>query len=200
MVLISLLLIALKVFYEVKQENLEDMLDDAEEENQFLKSLISSFKYQISQPLEDKLFEVYEELQFDNHYRITVYTYTAERFFSIGRYSKNTHYKKFGRIAIQDKSELLFKAWLEGELNEKIAVDSRRKMPSKKIVIKYLFEKNETTPQKDKFGVVVFETTKVNSKRLNNAKLNEAVKSINDFLNDNMAIKQDLNFAMEEGV
>ena len=200
MVCLSLLLAWLKISYEIKQENLKEELESYQEENSFLKELISSFKYQISQPLEDKLYEVYNDLKFDNHYRITVYTYTKDRFFSIGRYSKNTHYKAFGRIAIKDKNELLFQAWHNGELNQKISPDKKRKMPSEKIAIKYLYEKNETTPHKDKFGVVVFETTQKNTKKLNNSQLNKAVKKINIFLNDSMGIRQDLNFAMKEEV
>jgi hypothetical protein len=197
---ISIVLVILKLFYESNQENLEKSLESALEENLFLKDLISSFKYQISQPLEDKLYEIYKDLKFDNHYRITVYTYTKDRFFSIGRYSNNTHYKAFGRIAIKDKSEVLFKAWYNGELNEKVSPQSSRKMPSERIAIKYLYEKNDNTPDKDKFGVVVFETTQKNTKKLNNGNLDLAVKKINEFLNDKMGIKQDLKFAMEESV
>lgn len=200
MSLISILLAWKKISYEINQDNLKEELKSIKEENNFLKELISSFKYQISQPLEDKLFEIYNELKFDNHYRITVYTYTKDRFFSIGRYSKNTHYKSFGRIAIKDKNELLFQAWHNGELNKKISPDRRRKMPSEKIVIKYLYEKNELTPNKDKFGVVVFESTIQNTKKFNNVQLDKAVDTINVFLNYNMGIRQDLNFAMEEGV
>ena len=200
MTLISVFLAWKKISYEISQDNLKEELDSIKEENSFLKELISSFKYQISQPLEDKLYEVYNELKFDNHYRITVYTYTKDRFFSIGRYSKNTHYKSFGRIAIKDKNELLFQAWHNGELNKKISPDKRRKMPSEKIAIKYLYEKNELTPNKDKFGVVVFESTQKNTVKLNNGQLDKAVNKINLFLNDKMGIRQDLKFAIEEGV
>lgn len=200
MTLISVFLAWKKISYEISQDNLKEELDSIKEENSFLKELISSFKYQISQPLEDKLYEVYNELKFDNHYRITVYTYTKDRFFSIGRYSKNTHYKSFGRIAIKDKNELLFQAWHNGELNKTISPDKRRKMPSEKIAIKYLYERNELTPNKDKFGVVVFESTQKNTKKLNNSQLDNAVKTINIFLNDKMGIRQDLNFAIEQGV
>ena len=200
MVLISIILIIIKIIYEVKQVNLKDKVTELNEENIFLKSLISNFKYQISKPLEDKLYEVFNELTFDNKYRITVYTHTADRFFSIGRYSHNTSYKKFGRIAIKDKNEVIFQAWNDGEVSKKIKVDKERNMPSEKISIKYLYERNEKNPNKDKFGVVVFETTQKNTNKLNNAKLDKAVKKINDFLNNTMDIKQDLSFAIEEGV
>ena len=73
-------------------------------------------------------------------------------------------------------------------------------MPSEKIAIKYLYERNELTPNKDKFGVVVFESTQKNTKKLNNSQLDNAVKTINIFLNDKMGIRQDLNFAIEQGV
>lgn len=73
-------------------------------------------------------------------------------------------------------------------------------MPSEKIAIKYLYEKNELTPNKDKFGVVVFESTQKNTVKLNNGQLDKAVNKINLFLNDKMGIRQDLKFAIEEGV
>jgi hypothetical protein len=189
-----------KISYEVRQDDFKEKLQTSTEENEYLKQLISAFKYQISQPLEDKLFEIYESLRLDNQYRITVYTYTKGRFFSIARYAKNQHYKKFGRIAIGDRNELLFKAWEDGELNEAVSPDSNRKMPSCKIAIKYLYEKNDINPQKDKIGVIVFETTNHRDSKLNNGKLKETVKIINDFMNESWNIKQDLNFAISEGV
>lgn len=200
MALISIILVVIKIIYEVKQVNLKEEVSASNEENIFLKGLISNFKYQISQPLEDKLYQLSNELTFDNKYRITVYTHTTDRFFSIGRYSQNTSYKKFGRIAIKDKDELISKAWHDGELIETIKPDNTRNMKSEKIAIKYLYEKNEYNPKKDKFGVVVFETTHKTTKKFNSGKLDEAVKSINDFLNNTMDIRQDLNFAMKEGV
>ncbi len=164
--------------------------------------MISAFKYQINQPLEDKLCEIYNSLGFDTQYRITVYTYTRGRFFSIGRYSKNTNFRKFGRIAIKDESEILFQAWEKGEMSSAIEIDTRRKMPSKRIVIKFLYEKNnnDSLKQKNKIGVVVFETTLKKSKKLNDGKLKKAVQIINDFLNEKMGIKQDLNIAIKEGL
>lgn len=204
-VVISLVLVGLKIKFELEEKDLENEIltlktniESITEENNFFKALISSFKYQISQPLEDKLYEVYNALKFDNHYRITVYTYTKDRFFSIGRYSKNSLYKQFGRIAIKNKNELIFRAWYNGELKETIKVDKSRKMPSEKIVIRYLYENNTQNPDKDKFGVVVFETTQKNTKKFNVEDLNKAVKSINIFLNESMGLRQDLNFAIAE--
>jgi len=198
--IISIVLLIIKFIYVLKQTNLKKEVSELNEENRFLKELISNFKYQISQPLEDKLYKLSKELTFDNKCRITVYTHTTDRFFSIGRYSQNTSYKKFGRIAIKDKDELIFRAWNNGELIEVIKPDKARNMKSEKIAIKYLYEKNEHHPNKDKFGVVVFETTQKNTKKFNSAKLDVAVKSINDFLNNTMDIRQDLNFAMKEGL
>jgi len=198
MFVFSFILIVLKIYFEYSEENLKKKVSSLSVENDFFKELISSFKYQISQPLEDKLYEIYNELNFDNRYRITVYTYTKKQFFSIGRYSANTHYKEFGRISIKNENEVLFDAWHNGELNKKVNPNSERKMPSEKIAIKYLYEKNEHSPKKDKFGVVVFETTNSNTKKLNNGKLDSTVKNLNEFLNDNMGIRQDLNFAMQE--
>ena len=207
MFVVSILLVGKKILNEAKKENLKNELDKlsnelstTEEENSFLKSLISNFKYQISKPLEDKLFEVFQELKLDHRYRITVYTHTADRFFSIARYSNNESYKKFGRIAIKDKNEVIFEAWNNREFAKKVKVDVARNMPTEKISIKYLYVKNEDNPNKDKFGVVVFETTQGNTKKLNSAKLDIEVKKINDFLNNTMDIKQDLRFAIEEGV
>jgi uncharacterized FlaG/YvyC family protein len=200
MIIISLLVAWKKISYEKKQNNLEENLNKIKEENKYLKDLISSFKYQISKPLEDQLCAIYNDLNFNNHYRITVYTYTKGVFFSIGRYSKNTDYNNFGRIAIKNKNELLFTAWHNGEVNQEVSPDKQRKMPSQKIVIKYLYEKNDRLPKKDKFGVVVFETTKKNTKHFNNGKLNEAAHQINSFINESIGIRQDLNFAIDEGV
>lgn len=197
---ISFILGIIKIIFELKQINLEEQLDEVNIENEFLKDLISAFKYQISQPLEDKLYEVFKNLKLNHQHRITVYTYTKGTFISIARYSENATYKSFGRISINDKSELLFKAWETKELNEIVAPDPKRKMPSKKIVIKYLYEKNDTSPKKDKIGVIVFETINDKDSKFNNGKLNTAVDSINEFMNESWNVKQDLNFAIREGV
>lgn len=189
-----------KIQYEINQDNLQEKLDDTLEENKFYSDLISSFKYQISEPLENKLFEVSKELKLDNNYRITVYTYTKNRFFSIGRYSHNEEYRKFGRIAIRDKNELLFKAWQSGNLTQTLKPDMRRKMKSQKISIHYLYEKNDELPEKNKFGVVVFETTNRKDKKFNNGNLDNSIKEINNFFHNNWNIRQDLNFAMQEGL
>ncbi|MGQ4002897.1 hypothetical protein QIW31_07635 [Francisellaceae bacterium CB299] len=198
--LLLLILSITKIVLEIKGENLQLKVIKLQEENQFYSDLIGSFKYQISEPLENKLCEVYKKLGFDNKYRITVYTHTTDRFFSIGRYSKNENFRKFGRIAIRDKNELLFKAWNNGELLENISPDSRRKMPSKKIAINYLYEKNEQHPDKNKFGVVVFETTNGRDSKLKDDNLQEHVQTINEFFHNSWNIKQDLSFATSEGL
>lgn len=198
MVLISLLLAGLKIYYEYNKENLQDELESLGEENQFLKGLISEFKYQISKPLEDKLYEIFRDLKFDGHYRITVYTHTSGRFFSIGRYSENPNYKKFGRIAIRDKNELIFRAWENGELTETVQPNQKLNMKSVKISIKYLYEKNEVAPKKDRFGIVVFETTKNKENKIKNGNLDNAVEKIQKFFDEQWHIKQNLNFAMQE--
>lgn len=200
MVVISLILAGLKIYYEYNRENLKEELESLGEENQFLKGLISEFKYQISKPLEDKLYEIFRDLKFDGQYRITVYTHTAGRFFSIGRYSENPNYKKFGRIAIRDKNELIFKAWENGELTDTVQPNQKLNMRSVKISIKYLYEKNETTPRKDRFGIIVFETTKNKENKIKNGHLDSAVEKVQNFFNEQWHIKQNLNFAMQEGL
>lgn len=194
----SLLLVCFKIYYEYNKYNLQEEFNLLKEENTFLKGLISNFKYQISKPLEDKLFEIFRDLRLDSHYRITVYTYTSGRFFSIGRYSENPNYKKFGRIAIRDTDEIIFKAWSGGELTEIIQADNRRNMKSVKISIRYLYEKNENSPKKDRFGIIVFETTKRSESKINNGNLNNSVEKIQEFFNITWHIKQNLNFAIEE--
>lgn len=189
-----------KIKYEVLQDDLQEKLNEIKEENKFYTDLISSFKYQISEPLENKLFEVSKKLKFDNNYRITVYTYTKNRFFSIGRYSHNEEYRKFGRIAIRDQNELLFKAWQNGNLTQTLKPDVRRKMKSQKISIHYLYEKNDELPEKNKFGVVVFETTNKKDKKFNNGNLDSCIKEISEFFHSSWNIRQDLNFAMQEGL
>ena len=135
MVTISLILAGLKIYHEYNKKNLQEELELLGEENKFLIGLISEFKYQISKPLEDKLYEIFRDLKFDGQYRITVYTHTAGRFFSIGRYSENPNYKKFGRIAIRDKNELIFKAWENEELTETVHPNQKLNMRSVKISI-----------------------------------------------------------------
>ncbi|MBF0898090.1 MAG: hypothetical protein HXK58_07370 [Campylobacter concisus] len=160
-VVILLVLFVVKIMHEIKKYNAEEELLKASKENTFWQNLISNFKYQISKPLEDELCKVFKELKLDSQYRITVYTHTSDIFFSIGRYSENPSFKKFGRIAISDKNELIFRAWeQQGELIEKVKPNKTLIMKSVKIAVKFLYEKNEESPKKDRFGIVVFETTK----------------------------------------
>ncbi|WP_141089247.1 hypothetical protein, partial [Campylobacter concisus] len=160
-VIILLALFVVKIMHEIKKYNAEEELLKASKENTFWQNLISNFKYQISKPLEDELCKVFKELKLDSQYRITVYTHTSDIFFSIGRYSENPSFKKFGRIAISDKNELIFRAWeQQGELIEKVKPNKTLMMKSVKIAVKFLYEKNEESPKKDRFGIVVFETTK----------------------------------------
>lgn len=196
----SIILAILKIYYEYNKKNIQEELKLIQEENQFFKSLISEFKYQISKPLEDKLFQVFRDLKFDGHYRITVYTYTAGRFFSIGRYSENPNYKKFGRIAIRDKNELIFKAWRNGEITDTVTPCEKLNMKSVKISIKYLYEKNDITPKKDRFGIIVFETTNAKDRKIKNGDLDSAVETIQKFFDEQWHIKQNLAFAIEEGL
>jgi hypothetical protein len=62
MVAISLILAGLKIYYEYNKENIQEELESLGEENKFLIGLISEFKYQISKPLEDKLYEISREI------------------------------------------------------------------------------------------------------------------------------------------
>jgi hypothetical protein len=208
-ILIVVILTGLKIYFEVKENNLiienekkhkELVLKSIKmkNENKYLQDLISSFKYQISKPLEDKLHDIYKKLNFNSNHRITIYTYTKGCFFSIARYSSNQNYTSFGRIAITSEDEFIFKVW-NGENNCASLSDSKeRKMPTKKICAHFLYEKNEVHPEKDKIGLVVFESTLKAPKQFNNGKFSEHVKDINSFINEHMEIKQDLKFAMQE--
>ena len=190
-VIILLALFVVKIMHEIKKYNAE---------NTFWQNLISNFKYQISKPLEDELCKVFKELKLDSQYRITVYTHTSDIFFSIGRYSENPSFKKFGRIAISDKNELIFRAWeQQGELIEKVKPNKTLMMKSVKIAVKFLYEKNEESPKKDRFGIVVFETTKNKDNKIVPNNLEKATKIIQKYFDSNWNIKQDLNFATEEG-
>lgn len=199
-VVILLALFVVKIMHEIKKYNAEEELLKASKENTFWQNLISNFKYQISKPLEDELCKVFKELKLDSQYRITVYTHTSDIFFSIGRYSENPSFKKFGRIAISDKNELIFRAWeQQGELIEKVKSNKTLMMKSVKIAVKFLYEKNEESPKKDRFGIVVFETTKNKDNKIVPNNLEKATKIIQKFFDSNWNIKQDLNFATEEG-
>nr|WP_314735424.1 hypothetical protein [uncultured Campylobacter sp.] len=199
-VVIFLALFVVKIMHEIKKYNAEEELLKASKENTFWQNLISNFKYQISKPLEDELCKVFKELKLDSQYRITVYTHTSDIFFSIGRYSENPSFKKFGRIAISDKNELIFRAWeQQGELIEKVKPNKTLIMKSVKIAVKFLYEKNEESPKKDRFGIVVFETTKNKDNKIVPNNLEKATKIIQKYFDSNWNIKQDLNFATEEG-
>ncbi|WP_180997238.1 hypothetical protein, partial [Campylobacter concisus] len=199
-VIILLALFVVKIMHEIKKYNAEEELLKASKENTFWQNLISNFKYQISKPLEDELCKVFKELKLDSQYRITVYTHTSDIFFSIGRYSENPSFKKFGRIAISDKNELIFRAWeQQGELIEKVKPNKTLMMKSVKIAVKFLYEKNEESPKKDRFGIVVFETTKNKDNKIVPNNLEKATKIIQKYFDSNWNIKQDLNFATEEG-
>lgn len=199
-VVILLALFVVKIMHEIKKYNAEEELLKASKENTFWQNLISNFKYQISKPLEDELCKVFKELKLDSQYRITVYTHTSDIFFSIGRYSENPSFKKFGRIAISDKNELIFRAWeQQGELIEKVKPNKKLVMKSVKIAVKFLYEKNEESPKKDRFGIVVFETTKNKDNKIVPNNLEKATKIIQKYFDSNWSIKQDLNFATEEG-
>ena len=150
--------------------------------------------------MEDELCKIFRLLKLDTHYRITVYTYTSEIFFSIGRYAENSNLKKFGRIAISDKEEIIFKAWNDGEITEKLSSDNKRNMKSVKISIKYLYEKNDSNPKKDRFGIIVFETTKNKENKIDLKNLDEATQQIQDFFDNNWNIKQNLTTAYKEGL
>jgi hypothetical protein len=189
-----------KVIIDRKEKNYEKENVKLQEDNKYLQSLISSFKYQISKPLEDELHAIFVELGLNSNHRITVYTYTNGCFFSIGRYSSNQNYTSFGRIAIDDKDEFIFKVW-NGEANcDKLTIDKQRKMPTKKICAHFLYEKNEAHPEKDRIGLIVFESTEGRNKQFNNGKFTEHIKRINTFIHENINIKQDLNFAIQEGL
>ena len=199
-VVIFLALFVVKIMHEIKKYNAEEELLKASKENTFWQNLISNFKYQISKPLEDELCKVFKELKLDSQYRITVYTHTSDIFFSIGRYSENPSFKKFGRIAISDKNELIFRVWeQQGELIEKVKPNKTLIMKSVKIALKFLYEKNEESPKKDRFGIVVFETTKNKDNKIVPNNLEKATKIIQKYFDSNWNIKQDLNFATEEG-
>lgn len=199
-VVIFLALFVVKIKHEIKKYNAEEELLKASKENTFWQNLISNFKYQISKPLEDELCKVFKELKLDSQYRITVYTHTSDIFFSIGRYSENPSFKKFGRIAISDKNELIFRAWeQQGELIEKVKPNKTLMMKSVKIAVKFLYEKNEESPKKDRFGIVVFETTKNKDNKIVPNNLEKATKIIQKYFDSNWNIKQNLNFATEEG-
>lgn len=189
----------IKLLYEVQQKTIKQKVSVLNEENNFLNDLIKRFKYQICGHLEDVLFNSLKlfQLQTNVKYRVTVYTYTKGRFFSIGRFSQSPSYKEFGRIAIRDRNELLFEAWNNGELVKDLNPDPRRNMPSKKIAIKYLYVDDKL---KDKFGVVVFETTNGHDSKLKNGNLEKMTLSINQYFFEKMNIRQDLNFAMSEGL
>ncbi|MDA3078132.1 hypothetical protein OFO07_04225 [Campylobacter sp. JMF_06 NA1] len=189
-----------KIIFEFKRKNHKNLLDKAEKENEFLKNLISDFKYQISQPLEDELCKIFRLLKLDTNYRITVYTYTSEIFFSIARYAENPNLKKFGRIAISNKEEMIFQAWNSGEMTKKISSDNKRNMKSVKISIKYLYEKNDSNPKKDRFGIIVFETTKNKENKIDLENLDKVTQQIQDFFDNNWNIKQNLTTAYKEGL
>lgn len=198
---IFLLLVSaiIKLCYEIQQKNIKQKIVGIKEENNFLNELIKRFKYQICGHLESVLFNSLKEFQLheDTKYRVTVYTYTKGRFFSIGRFSHSPSYKNFGRIAIRDQSELLFKSWNHGELIETVIPCEKRNMKSIKIAIRYLYE---TKDKKDKFGVIVYETTKKNDTKLKNGNLEKMTLNINQYFFEKMNIRQDLNFAMDEGL
>lgn len=198
--IIALIIIAIiKLYYEIQQKSIKQTFLSLKEENSFLNELIKRFKYQICGHLEDVLFNSLKvcHLHKNAKYRVTVYTYTKDRFFSIGRFSHSPQYKEFGRIAIRDHNELLFKAWNDGELIQTLSPDSRRKMPSKKIAIRYLYVDDKL---KDKFGVVVFETTNEHDSKLKNGNLEKMTLNINQYFFEKMNIRQDLNFAISEGL
>lgn len=198
--IILVVLFIIKTIFEFKRIKEKKRLDILEKENNFLKNLISDFKYQISQPLEDELCKIFRLLKLDTNYRITIYTYTSEIFFSIGRYAENPNFKKFGRIAISNKEEIIFKAWNNGEMTEKLSSDNKRNMKSVKISIKYLYERNDNNPKKDRFGIIVFETTKNKDNKIDLRNLNEATQQIQDFFDNNWNIKQNLTTAYKEGL
>lgn len=203
-VIILILVTVILAFFKIQHEsNEKDCIKENEEllnESKYLQELISTFKYQISKPLEDKLHEIYQKLSFNSNHRITVYTYTKGCFFSIARYSSNQNYSSFGRIAIKSKDEFIFKVWNGENKCENLYVCSDRKMPTKKACAHFLYEKNDTHPEKDRIGLVVFESIKSSDNKFNNGKFLEYVKEINSFINKHMEIKQDLNFAIQEGL
>ncbi len=197
--LVLLIFTGIKLFYEKNQKSIKEDVLSLKEENKFLNELIKRFKYQICGHLEDVLFNSLKLFQLHTNakYRVTVYTYTKGRFFSIGRFSQSPSYKEFGRIAIRDRNELLFQAWNNGELVKDLTPDPKRNMPSKKIAIKYLYVDSKL---KDKFGVIVFETTNEHDSKLKNGNLEKMTLNINQYFFEKMNIRQDLNFAISEGL
>ncbi|BDB67475.1 hypothetical protein Hc94105_1698 [Helicobacter cinaedi] len=197
----------LKKQYDIRVEDtrtteLEALNSDLQQEITFYKNMICAFKQQISGDLEDKLYDVYKTLGFGNTHRITVYTYTNNVFFSIGRYSANPSFSKFGRIKISDEKEMLFQMWKSGEEKVKtIGQDVERNMKSKKIGIFFLYAKNDNKPNKDKFGVIVFESINKKDKILcdsNIDKLREVTEEVNSYFYERWNIRQDLDIAIKE--
>jgi len=203
LVIISLAIIGLtiaKVIIDRTEKNLLEQNQRLENENKSLESLISSFKYQISKPLEDLLHNISKELGFTSRHRITVYTYTNGCFLSIARYSSNPDYTNFGRISIKDTNEFIFKVWSGEENCQTNKICSERKMPTQKICVHFLYEKNDAHPTKDKVGLVVFESTEKKNKQFNNGKFTAQANKINEFMHENINIKQDLSLAIKEGL
>ena len=50
------------------------------------------------------------------------------------------------------------------------------------------------------FGIIVFETTKNKENKIKNGNLDNAVEKVQNFFNEQWHIKQNLNFAMQEGL
>lgn len=188
--------------YKIKTNNENREIKNLQSEVKFYQGLIADFKQQISGELENELYNIFNKLKLKNQHRITIYTYTYGTFFSIARYSSNSSLNKFGRIAIKDKSEQLFKVWDNSEEKiAKIESNQSRNMKARKIGIFFLYEKNDKQPKKDKFGVIVFESFDKNDKILTDKHIElfrKAADDINEYFYKSWSIRQCLDTAIKE--
>lgn len=150
---------------------------------------VKSYRSFLSGYIDDKLKDLSNDLERTESDRVSVFLYSssANKFFSIGRYSHSSRYKKVGRYIIENKNEYLFSVLNDKEHYSKSPNISnkfwqngknKRNMESKDMFGVSLYDKQ----RQNKIGVVVFQSLEENvytkQKRLHNKILSE-VKKLN---------------------
>ena len=163
-------------------------------ENNRLLEAVKSYRSFLSGYIDDKLKELSNKLEFNESDRITVFLFSSSlnKFFSIGRYSLSSNYKKVNRYIIENKKEYLYAVLNENDhyskspsINNKFwhfGKKYKRNMESNDMFGIALFDKE----RQNKTGVVVFQSMNENiytkKKKLHN-KLVDEVKLLNSEIN-----------------
>ena len=183
-VLIVVLALSIGIRYSIEYRNFK-----LKKENERLREAVKSFRSFISGSVNLKVKEIFENLNLNEQYRITVFLYSSslDKFFSIGRYSSAPKFNEIGRYVIDDKQEYVYQV-LNDDNHHKNAPEvknglfKKRVMQSKSMFGVSLWDDKHM----NKIGVVVFQSMKENAYKSKETRTNciKEILNINTLINE----------------